>query len=227
MSAMPSTPASAGRSPVRALSRRWPTMLALALTVPGLVLGASADPPGPAESAATIDAHAELLPLLPLLYVVVHQIGRPRATWPVLAVGASCAVALQALDLVSPAGVMVGTALAVLLWGAVRSAIRSRASSRGPVGSVAEGTTGGTPHGRAVFGLQAAGAVVFGALAVTGLVLDADLGRYLIAAGWFCHGVWDFAHLRMRRLRGVVAPTFAEWCAVVDVVVAVELVFLA
>jgi hypothetical protein len=31
----------------------------------------------------------------------------------------------------------------------------------------------------------------------------------------------------MRRLRGVVAPTFAEWCAVVDVVVAVELVFLA
>ncbi|WNZ08135.1 hypothetical protein [Streptomyces sp. 11x1] len=58
-------------------------------------------------------------------------------------------------------------------------------------------------------------------------MLDADLGRYLIAADWFCHGVWDLAHLRMRRLRGVVAPTFADWCAVVDVVVAVELVFLA
>ncbi|MCC9705061.1 hypothetical protein E4N62_07215 [Streptomyces sp. MNU76] len=88
-------------------------------------------------------------------------------------------------------------------------------------------SAGGTPHGRAVFGLQAAGAVVFGAPAVTGLVVGADLGRYLIAAGWFCHGVGDFTHLRMRRLRGGRGPTFAEWCAVVDVVVAVELVCLA
>ena len=67
---------------------------------------------------------------------------------------------------------------------------------------------------------------MFGALALTGLVLDPDVGRYLVAAGWFLHGVWDFAHLRMRRLDGVVAPTFAEWCGVVDVVVAVELLFL-
>lgn len=239
-----STSASAGRDTVRALSRRWPTVLALALTVPGLVLGASADP-GPAESAATVDGYAGFLPLLPLLYVVIHQIGNPRATWPVLAAGASFAFALQALDLVSPAGVLVGTALAVLLWGALRRALwgGSRQAGRG----AAEEAAGGTPpHGPAVlgtqalgaraagtraagtvvFGVQALGAVVFGALAVTGLVLDADLGRYVIAAGWFCHGVWDFAHLRLRRLRGVVAPTFAEWCAVVDVMVAVELLFL-
>lgn len=224
MSATHSTSASAGRSPVRALSRRWPTMLALALTVPGLVLGASADP-APAESAATVDGYAEFLPLLPLLYVVVHQIGNPRATWPVLVAGASFAFALQALDLVSPAGVMVGTALAVLLWGAVQGAVQgaARGAARGTAG---DATAGATPHGPSVFQLQAAGAVVFGALAVTGLVLDPDLGRYLVAAGWFCHGVWDFAHLRMRRLQGVVAPTFAEWCAVVDVVVAVELLFL-
>ncbi|MEE1760814.1 MULTISPECIES: DUF6010 family protein [unclassified Streptomyces] len=224
MSATPSTSAYAERSPVRALSRRWPTVLALALTVPGLALGASADPT-PAESAATVDAYAEFLPLLPLLYVIVHQIGTPRVTWPVLAAGASFAFALEALDLVSPAGVMVGTALAVLLWGAVRHTVRH--ARRETTRSAARGTAGATPHGTAVFAVQAAGTVVFGALAVTGLLLDPDLGRYLIAAGWFCHGVWDLAHLRLRRLRGVVAPTFAEWCAVVDVVVAVELLFLA
>ncbi|MFF9037806.1 hypothetical protein ACF090_20320 [Streptomyces sp. NPDC014892] len=220
MSATPSTSACAERSPVRALARRWPTVLALALTVPGLILSASAEPT-PAESAATVDAYAEFLPLLPLLYVVVHQIGTPRVTWPVLAAGASFAFALQALDLVSPAGVMVGTALAVLLWGAARHAIRNTPRS------APRSTAGATPHSTPVFAVQAAGTVVFGALAVTGLILDADLGRYLIAAGWFCHGVWDLAHLRTRRLRGVVAPSFAEWCAVVDVVVAVELLFLA
>ncbi|WP_086799282.1 hypothetical protein [Streptomyces caniscabiei] len=234
-----STSASAGRDTVRALSRRWPTVLALALTVPGLVLGASADP-GPAESAATVDGYAEFLPLLPLLYVVIHQVGNPGATWPVLAAGASFAFALQALDLVSPAGVLVGTSLAVLLWGALRGALRGGGRQAGR--DAAEEATGGTPphgptalgtqalgaraSGTLVFGVQALGAVVFGALAVTGLILDADLGRYVIAAGWFCHGVWDFAHLRLRRLRGVVAPTFAEWCAVVDVMVAVELLFL-
>jgi hypothetical protein len=202
MSATASGSTSEGRRPARALVRRWPTVFALALTAPGLVLGPSGD------LSDTVDGYADFLPLLPLLYVVIHQIGTPRATWPVLVAGAAFAFALQALDLVSPAGVLVAVALTVLLRGAFRSA------------------AGATPHGPAVLGIQAAGAVVFGALAVTGLVLDPDLGRYLVAAGWFLHGVWDFAHLRMRPLQGVVAPAFAEWCAVVDVMVAVELLFL-
>ncbi|UUU30349.1 hypothetical protein JIX56_10800 [Streptomyces sp. CA-210063] len=198
MSATTSGKASEGRRPAQALLRRWPTAFALALTVPGLVLGTSDDP------ADSVHGYADFLPILPLLYVVIHQAGKPKVTWPVLVVGAAFAFALQALDLVSPAGVMVGVALAVLLWGAFR----------------------GTPHGPAVFGIQAAGAVLFGALAGTGLLVDPDLGRYVVAAGWFCHGVWDLAHIRMRGLQGIVAPTFAEWCAVVDMMVAVELLFL-
>ncbi|MDX2828373.1 hypothetical protein PV416_46855 [Streptomyces ipomoeae] len=185
------------RRPVRALLRRWPTVLGLALTVPGLVLGTAG------ELADTVDGYGEFLPLLPLLYVVIHQAGRSGVTWPVLVAGVVFAFALQLWDVVSPAGVMVAVSLAVLLWGAFR----------------------GTPHGRTVFGIQAASAMVFCALAVTGLLVDPDLGRYVVAAGWFCHGVWDFAHLRIRRLKGIVAPAFAEWCAVVDVVVAVELLF--
>ena len=52
---------------------------------------------------------------------------------------------LQVLDLVSPAGAMVGIAWGVRLWGAVR----------------------GAPHPLAVFGT----------LAVTGLLVDPEVGR--------------------------------------------------
>ncbi|WP_406443536.1 hypothetical protein OHB14_31760 [Streptomyces sp. NBC_01613] len=183
----------------RALARRWPTALALALTGALIVGDSAADGGGDA-----VRGYAEALPLLPLLYVVINQAGSPRVTWPVLGAGVAVMFAVQAQDAVSPGGVLVAVALGVLLWGVVR----------------------GAPHGRTVLGIQAAGAIVFGALAVTGLLVDPDIGRYAVAAGWFFHGVWDFAHLRLKRLKGIVAPSFAEWCAVVDVVVGLELVFL-
>ncbi|MFF7447367.1 MULTISPECIES: hypothetical protein [unclassified Streptomyces] len=180
------------------LVRRWPTCVAVAVWAAQAAAGASD------TLDETVTGFGEVLPLLPLLYVVIHQIGTPRATWPVLGGGLVLVLALQALDLVSPAGTMIGLALAVLLWGAVR----------------------GTPHGRAGLPLQATGAVAFGALAVTGLLLTPDLGRWLVAAGWLLHGLWDLTHLTLPRLRGTVAPTFAEWCAVVDVLVALELASL-
>ncbi|AZM50302.1 hypothetical protein DMB38_35005 [Streptomyces sp. WAC 06738] len=197
----PKTPAGgsapAGNGPARALLRRWPTALALALTVPGLFSGGDGDPDG------AVDAFGEALPLLPLLYLIVAQAGRPRWTWPVLGAGVAVMVVLRTTGLVAPSTVLVAVAAGLLLWGAVR----------------------GTPHGGAVFGLQSAGAVLFCGLAVAGLAVDPDLGRYLVAAGWFFHGVWDFVHLRMRGLDGIVSRTFAEWCGVVDVVIAAELLF--
>jgi hypothetical protein len=180
------------------LVRRWPTALALLLAA-GVIAAGSGDDLGDAVS-----GYADALPLLPLLYVVIAQLGRPRLTWPVLGAGVVLLFGLGAQDAVPAGGAMIVVALAVLLWGMLR----------------------GSPHGGTVLGVQVAGAVGFGALAVAGLVVDADLGRYLVAAGWFGHGVWDLAHLRLARLKGVVAPTFAEWCAVVDIAVAVELLFL-
>ncbi|NNN37624.1 hypothetical protein HLK59_46350 [Streptomyces sp. S3(2020)] len=177
------------------LKRRWPTLAALAIWAAQAVAGASD------TLDDSVSGFGEVLPLLPLLYVVINQIGTPRATWPVLGGGLVLVFGLQALDLVSPAGAMVGIALGVLLWGLVR----------------------GAPHPPAV---QAVGVAVFGALAVTGLAVDPEAGRWLVAAGWFLHGMWDLAHLTLERLRGTVAPTFAEWCAVVDVLVGVELLIL-
>jgi hypothetical protein len=91
-------------------------------------------------------------------------------------------------------------ALLVLVWGAVDGRLRRPDPFR----------------------VQALGMLGFGALALAGLVVDPDLGRYLVAAGWFLHGVWDFVHIKLDR---VVARSFAEWCGVVDVVIAAELVF--
>ncbi|GAA2113219.1 hypothetical protein [Actinomadura alba] len=187
--------ASQRRHPARALTRRWPTVLALGL--PALSMGGGDS----GDVGAAVGAYGEVLLFLPMLYLIVAQIGRPQASWPVLGVGIAAIVALWMQDVVSPATVLVAVALVLLVWGAID----------------------GTPHGRVAFGVQAVGMLIFGALALVGLAVDPDLGRYLVAAGWFFHGVWDFVHLKLGR---IVSRTWAEWCGVTDVLVAAELVFL-
>jgi hypothetical protein len=173
------------------LTDRWPTALALGMSA--LTFGGSG-------SDEAVTAFANVLPLLPLLYLVVAKLRRRQATWPGLVVGLVAVIALRALDVIAPAAVFAAVALLVLVWGAVDGQLRRPDPFR----------------------VQALGMLGFGALALAGLVVDPDLGRYLVAAGWFLHGVWDFVHLKLDK---VVARSFAEWCGVVDVVIAVELVF--
>ncbi|MBC6461095.1 hypothetical protein [Actinomadura sp. HBU206391] len=182
-------------SRAKALTRRWPTALAVGLSALSVGGGGSGD------VSAAVGPYGEILLLLPLLYLIVTQTGRPQATWPVLAVLVMAMIVLWALDVVAPPVVLIAAALVLLVWG----------------------TVGGTPHGRATFGVQAVGMLIFGALALVGLAVDPELGRYLVAAGWFFHGAWDFVHLRLGK---VVSRTFAEWCGVIDILVAAELVFL-
>lgn len=194
-----STPASRTTThrphPAAVLKRRWPT--ALAVAVVALNVAAS----GSQGVADAVGGFGETLPLLPLIYLVVNQLGQSRFTWPVLGAGLVAVFVLPLQEVVAPATVMVALSLVLLAWGAIR----------------------GTPHGRAVLGVQAAGVLVFCGLALAGLAVDPDLGRYLVAAGWFFHGVWDFVHLRLDK---VVSRTFAEWCGVIDVLVAVQLLLL-
>jgi hypothetical protein len=58
-----------------------------------------------------------------------------------------------------------------------------------------------------------------GAEAPAGRSLDA--ARYVLAPGWFGHGVWDLVHLRGD---AVVSRSDAAWCGVLDMLVAAELV---
>jgi hypothetical protein len=165
-----------------------------------LALAMSAATFGGSESAEGLAGLSEALLLLPLLYLVVAKLRRRQASWPVLAVLVTPFIALRALDLIAPAAVFSAVALIVLVWGAVDGQLRRPDPFR----------------------VQALGMLGFGALALAGLVADPDLGRYLVAAGWFLHGIWDFVHLKLDR---VVARSYAGWCGVLDVLIAVELVF--
>jgi hypothetical protein len=165
----------------------------------GLALGVSALSFGGAESDEAVASFSQTLLILPLLYLVVAKLRRRQATWPGLVVGLTGVIALRVLDVIEPAAVYAAVALVVLVWGAVDGQLRRPDPFR----------------------VQALGMLGFGAITLAGLVVDPELGRYLVAAGWFLHGVWDFVHLKLDK---VVARSFAEWCGVVDVIIAAELV---
>ncbi|KOS56550.1 hypothetical protein [Rhodococcus rhodochrous] len=152
----------------------------------------------PAE--ASVDVLTEMMMLLPFLYLVTAVLGRPRAVWVVFPVSYAAWFVLRALDVV-PSTVLIGAAAAVVVVvGAVRGRLRDRR-----------------------FLVQVAGMAAFGVLGLVALAVDPDLARYLVAAGWFLHGVWDLVH---HRLRSTVDRSFAEFCAVLDVAVAVALVLV-
>jgi hypothetical protein len=169
----------------------WPAALAVAMAA--LTFGGSST----AEGLASL---SEALLLLPLLYLVVAKLRRPRASWPALVVLIAPFIALRALDVIAPAAVFSAVALVVLVWGAVEGQLRRPDPFR----------------------VQALGMLAFGALALAGLIVDPDLGRYLVAAGWFLHGIWDFVHFKLDR---VVARSYALWCGILDVGIAAELIF--
>lgn len=170
-----------------ALLRRWPT--ALAVGCAALMLG------------SPVDAVGEVLPLLPLLYLIAAKIRRRRASWPLLGAGVTAVTVLRLLDVVAPSAVFAAIALVVLVWGAVDGHLR----------------------GDGMLGVQALGMLGFGVLALAGLAADPDLGRYLVAAGFLGHTIWDLVHHRLDR---VVARSYAEWCGVFDLLIAIQLCFL-
>jgi hypothetical protein len=177
--------------------RSWTGWLQVAWPI-ALALGMAVLSFGGSESAEGVAALSEALLLLPLEYLVVAKLRRRGASWPVLVVGLGAMVVLRTLDVIDPAAAVSAVALVVLVWGAVEGRLRRPDPFR----------------------VQALGMLGFGALALAGLVLDPDLGRYVVAAGWFLHGVWDFVHLKLDK---VVARSYALWCGVLDVGIAAEL----
>lgn len=143
----------------------------------------------------------EILLLLGLVYLLVAQVRRPGAAWPALVAGVAAIAALRSLDVPLAAG-FAAVGLGVLVWGAVDGQLREPG----------------------MFRVEAAGMLGFGALAFVALTVEPDLARYLVAAGWFAHGVWDVVHLRLNR---VVVRSYAEWCGLVDILVAAQLVLVA
>lgn len=137
--------------------------------------------------------------ILPLVYVTTVAIGRRAASWPVV-IGISVVYTVLAL---LGGGPDPEVSLAVLAAAALAAGLVNRAGHRDDLW------------------IQAAGMVVFGAVAFGGMAAEPDVAVWVVAAGWFAHGLWDAVHLWKDRS---VSRTYAEACAVIDVLVAVQLV---
>lgn len=150
--------------------------------------------------AEQVSGLGETLLFLPLIYLVVARAGRRGLSWPALGVVFALLIALRVVD-VPVVAVAVPLAAVALVWSAV----------------------GHAPH-PATVRVQALGMVAFGAVGLAALAVDPGLGVYLVAAGWLFHGAWDFVHLKLDR---AVSRSYAEWCGVLDVLTAAQLLLLA
>jgi hypothetical protein len=149
----------------------------------------------------TVGELAGALPLLAFGYLAAAVVQRREATW-LLAVGVLAAyAALRMQDLVDPVVALIAAALVLVFCGALRGQLRR-------CGALV---------------VEAAGMVGFTAISLTALSVARDLGRFVVAAGWFGHAAWDAAHLRADK---VVSRSFAEWCVVFDVLRAFAILVL-
>jgi hypothetical protein len=87
-----------------------------------------------------------------------------------------------------------------------------------PIGAVRKQL--GRPH---VLWLETLGVIVFAALALGALYVDRQLAQFLLAAAFFGHAAWDFAHHRADK---VVPRGYAEFCIVADVIIGVGILAL-
>ena len=143
-----------------------------------------------------------LVVLMPLVYVGAAVVDRRRFAWVVLLVAITPLVLIKVLDLginLHPAFLV--AALALLALAAARGRLR------GP---------SGVP-------LQAAGMLVFGAGMLVALYVEPVLGGMLVAIGLLGHAAWDAVHYARNR---VVARSYAEFCAVLDLLVGAAVLFV-
>lgn len=177
------------------LIRRWPTALGVAVaTMTALDLGADAGFVPPLPA---------LIALMALVYVGAAALGRRRASWVVLLVALPVAFFLPQTFWVDPPVVLLAAAAPFLVVGAIR------------------GQRLWEPGGLA---LQAAGVLVFGAIALAALYAAPGAGTYLVALALFGHAAWDTFHYLKDR---VVTRPYAEFCGVLDLVLGVVILVLA
>src|ERR687894_204532 len=112
---------------------------------------------------STVQSLADVLPMLAFFYLAAAVLQRRQATWPVAVATVAAFAALRLQDWVDPVVALIVAALAFVLWGAVRGQLRR--------------------HGALV--VEMAGMVAFTAIALAAVSVDPELGRYLVAVGWF------------------------------------------
>jgi hypothetical protein len=146
---------------------------------------------------------AALTMLMPVVYLGAAALDRRRASWAVLLAGVAVLVVIPSSSEVVPSMIFLVAALVFLVVGVAHGQLRK-------------------PGGLA---LQTVGVLAFGSIVLVALYVDPDLGGYLVAFALLGHAAWDAFHYLRNR---VVARSYAEWCAVVDLLLgAAILLFLA
>jgi hypothetical protein len=140
--------------------------------------------------------------LMVLIYLSAAALDRRRAAWVVFLAGFALLVAVRRLDLsVDLSAVFLVSALIFLVLGVARGQLRN---------------PGGLP-------LQTAGMLIFSAIGLLALYVTPTLGAYLLAGALIGHAAWDTVHFRLNR---VVARSYAEFCAVVDLLLGVAILLM-
>lgn len=67
--------------------------------------------------------------------------------------------------------------------------------------------------------VQLAGLAVYVSLALAAFAAAPEVAVLLVGLGWLAHAAWDVVHHRLNR---VVPRGYAQWCAVVDVIVGIS-----
>jgi hypothetical protein len=149
------------------------------------------------------DELAPILAAAALVYLGAAALGRRDAAWPIF-LGTFVVITVTKVTPVDVNATWLFLGLAVLFagYGLARGAARPR-------------------HG---LPLQAAAMAGFGALAAVTLAAHETAGAFLVAAGLLGHAAWDVHHFRTRR---VVSRSLAEFCVVLDALLAVVVVVVA
>jgi hypothetical protein len=131
--------------------------------------------------------------LIAFIYVGAAALNRRRAAWELFVAGCAILTAGRLLDSsIGASVVFLVSALVFVMLGVVRGHMRN---------------DGGLP-------LQTIGMLGFSAIGLLALPVNPTLGGYLVAAALIGHAVWDAVHFRRNQ---VVTRSYAEFCAVLDV----------
>jgi hypothetical protein len=144
---------------------------------------------------------AALTMLMPVVYLAAAALDRRRLAWIVLLAGVTVLTVVPSGSEVVPSVGFLAAALVFFVVGTARGELRK-------------------PGGLA---LQTVGVLAFGSIVLAALYVDADLGGYLVAIALLGHAAWDAHHYVRDR---VVARSYAEWCAVVDLLAGAAVLFV-
>lgn len=145
---------------------------------------------------------AQVLTAAGFVYLGCAALGSRRAAWPLFALTFVVIGAGFAVPAFDPGWAIVVGAVALAVFGLVRGAVRPG---------------WGMP-------LQALAMTVIVLVALGVALLGDRVAGLLVGVGLLAHAAWDVHHLRTRR---VVASSMAEFCCVLDTVLAVTLVVVS